>query len=430
MPLGVIESFAGEPLPKEPYLIEPLPGITLNPIQSLSLRTFYFGSDPGDTQYCLENSEGDCLDEGPNVFVDLGGGVRIGSRLSLHYKVQAKDHQLRTKQAMVKLRTGIVSWEFGKDSIWMGPGYHGALLLSNHAEGFLLFKLETEDPFRLPWILSKMGDFNYLFFHGWLEDFRLMGHRLSWWPVSFLEIGANQTVIYESEKRFKVWELPKVFFNSEENIGLSTSRFNNDQRASLDMAVHLPFLRDVISLKTGKLYTEYGAEDLRAFWQKEDAFCPPVGFCFLGKGVIGGVFLTTGSTDFRAEYAQNSRGRFTHWYNRIPFVNDGVLMGHHMGRDADDLFVEIGHRWQQWMVQLSYDKERHGVSTFPENPEVRDQFAIKSSYLLGHFSLSGHLVYNRYKNTDLDPDPIGIDIEEEGSRRDEYAVGVGLSIIP
>jgi hypothetical protein len=402
--------------------IEILPGLIMEPALELEGRYFYYGSVPDASGYCLENSEGDCLTEGLSAFADLSAGGILGRRLTLGYTGQLSDQQHRTKRAFVLLQTGIVSWKFGKDSLWIGHGTHGSFLLSSHAEGFLMAKIETEEPFRLPGVLSKAGGFRYLLFHGWMDDFRLFGHRAEYWPVPVLQVGGNQTIFYE--ERFKATEFHRILSAAEENV---PGRYDNDQRASVDMALYLPFLAQISPIIDGKLYAELAGEDLIAFWQKEDrGFVQPFGFNFLSKGAMGGLLLTTGATDFRLEYSQNYRGG-DEWYQKFPFGHEGVPMGHHMGPEADDLFIEIGQALGPFVVRVAYDRERHGIHNNPDRPEVRDQFILVPSYTFRRIQFFANLIYAHYRNVDTNPDPFVIEIDP-GTDRDEYTIGLGVAV--
>lgn len=418
-----------------PAAIELPHGIRIEPVLTAQVRSYYYGSEPIRASYCLENSEGDCLKEGENLFLDVVSTFTVNRRLVLQYDGQVpqtftdgnSDSNYRTKKAFAKLRTGIVSWEFGKDSVWIGNGYHGSFLLSNNAEGYLLFKIKTEEPFRLPWVFSKIGAFNYLLFHGWMEDGRLFGHRLEYQPFFPVTIGLSQTVYYVN--RFQFYEFPRILSARDEN---TPGRFDNDQRASMDLAIDLSFLRRFSPFIGGKLYGEQAGEDLRAFWQRNQNDSPlwPLGFKLLDLGNMAGLFLTTGWTDFRFEYSENYSGEGT-WYEKYPFTNHGVLLGHHMGSDADDLFFEIAQRWTAWGkegdVRVSYDRERHGIFQYGSDAEVRNQFALIPSVQWGCLRLFAQMIYARYTNVDMNPDPLQFDIVP-GTHRNEYTVGVGVRV--
>ena len=100
-------------------------------------------------------------------------------------------------------------------------------------------------------------------------------------------------------------------------------------------------------------------------------------------------------------------------------------MGHHRGRDADDFFFSITKRWAALSIEWIYDRERHGKKSFPGSPEIQNQFKISPLYQSARFSIFTELVYSRYRNMDIDPDPLTFNINT-GSHRSEVAVGIGI----
>ena len=417
------------------------PSFYLEPLSEVTFRVYTFSTDvPNKKSYCLENMEGNCLDKGLNAFLNVVGGGRLSRNVTFFYEGQIQagkeDTDAILKKAYIKLKTGSLSWELGKDSIWLGHGYHGSLLLSSNAEPFLLFKVTTEEPFRLPFFLKRLGEFQYTMFHGWLDNFNMLGQRLAWKPFSLLELGVNQTVTYYKDKGIKVWDWPHVFFSSSENIGgQHANKYNNDQRASLDAALYMPFLNKLPYLKGGKIYAEYGGEDIYAWWQKADpttgghhAWRGPLGFDFLGEGFILGLFLTSGDTDFRYEYAENyeshplffdwykfvgvdypSKGE--QWYRGIPFSYKGALMGHVMGPEAEDNYFEIKKRAGNFVFTAFYDRQRHHIYNkidqyhiYPATPEIRQQKGLDVLYAFKRFEIDATVIYNTYKNVNSNPD--------------------------
>jgi hypothetical protein len=358
------------------------------------------------------------------------------------------DIVLKIRRVYSKYKLGPLEFEVGKDSLWLGHGVHGSLLLSNHAEPFPLAKLTT-DQFRLPSFLRYLGEFKYMLFHGWLEDFNVLGHRFGWKPFSLLEFGFNQTPVYLHGKDYTIWDIPNIFFSSEENTGINP-RFNNDQRASMDVALYLPFLNRLPLLEGGKVYAEYGGEDSIAWWQEEDEWVGPIGFEFLAQGIMLGGLFTTGSTDLRIEYSENYRNypiffnwykehgldhatQGLAWYRNIPFLNNDVLMGHHMGPEADDLFISLKHRFTKFIVSAFYDRERHKFYEYANNfhvvgsttSETRHQYGLNLTYHRKNFVIDGMINYITYSNVDTAPEALTINISE-GQSAQELVTGVGI----
>lgn len=411
----------------------------ISPLSSVSLQMYYYSSNYPRMRYLLHNSDGDFIDQKWTPFLNVSGNAKFFSYFNFGYKIQGSEHnRFLVKHAAMEFKTDAISFMVGKNSVWLGHGYHGSLLLSNNAEPFKLIKFQTEQPFRIPYI----GRFNYLIFNGWTQNFKILAQRFTYFPVSWLELGLNQTVIYQ--RNYKLWEFFKILSASQENL---SGHYNNDQRASMDIALHMPFLKNFPPLKNGKIYFEYAGEDIYAWWQPEDGkWLGPIGIDFFDTGITMGILLETENSQMRAEYSQNYSVKTIFydiysvisnntlyskkWYTTIPFVSYGAVMGHHMGVEADDLYFELKHRWDKNSIKLFFDKERHGLASgfgslwnVNNNPELMYQYGIEYFRLFNSFSVNIIFMYNHYQNTDLYPKILEV-IPSKGRRSDEYIGGV------
>ncbi len=426
----------------------------VKPVSKITLRGYYYSGYSQEPFYCFENTEGRCLDKQYDQYTTVEGYGHIEKTFFAYYRTEVnEDGRLVLKKGYGLLRAGIWSFEAGKDTVWIGPGYHGSFLLSNNAEGFLLARIRTEDPFRLPWCLSKIGEFKYDIFRGWSDNSTLLGQRLSWRPVPLLEIGANQVVYIARGKNYSVYQYPHVFFSAQENSGFQTNPYDNDQKASIDVALDMPFLSTISPFVNGRIYYEYAGNDSYAAWQEEDKtqfrkeptwkrIRWPFSFDFLGIAWMSGLFLTTGDLDFRFEYAQNYRSyplfydlyheygadrRQGAWYSNLN-VRKGLIMGHEMGNDAEDLFYQIVVRRLPLVVQINYDRQKHWLPdrwTGDHPYETRYQYGLRPSYQFKAFTLFADLIYNDYHNVNFSTDPTRYDIHE-GTRRNELIAGLGV----
>lgn len=428
----------------------------IKPISRLTLQDFYY-SDHADRPYCFENSEGRCLDKQNNFFTTVEGNGQYKNTFYVYYKSELnEDGQIRLKKGYGLVKMGIWSFEAGKDTLWIGPGYHNSFLLSNNAEGINLFRLKTDEPFRLPWIFSHVGEFKYDIFRGFADNFSILGHTLSWRPVSLLEIGANQVVYIPPDKHYSIAQYPHIFFSNDENIGNPqvANQYNNDQKVSLDIALDMPFLSKVSPFVNGRIYAEYGGNDSYALWQHEDTanmrkeplrkkLIWPFQFDFLNIAWLTGIFLTTGDVDFRFEYAQDYASyplfydwyaefgtqyrRHGYWYSDLN-TNYGTITGAEMGNDSDDYYYEITIRHKPGSLKIYYDQERHGLSASVSNPpEQRYEYGLRPAYQIKNYTLFADFIYNHYKNVNYSTSPVQYDIRS-GTELDEFIAGLGVEI--
>lgn len=415
----------------------------INPVSQVSFRTYYLPANHAFANYHLFNSDGEFFNKGMISFLQIKGDASVIDRFFFRYRLQLKNLEwINFQRLNFSYRNNSISFLAGLDSIWLGHGYHGSLLMSNNAAPCRVVKFQTEKPFRIPYI----GRFSYLIFNSWAENFKVLGQRIGYYPVPWLEFGINQTVVYT--RNYKFWEFFKVISASQENL---PGYYNNDQRASLDVALHLPFLKKISPIVNGKIYFEYAGEDIYAWWQPEDGkWLGPLGIEFFDPGITTGFWLETKNSSLRGEYSQNysiknifysvhterfkSYQLYTKkWYRTIPFLNYGSIMGHHMGPEADDLYLELQHRVSFGGVKLFYHKERHGlasgygtvysVSHYPEKfIQVGGEFNYRWSNLNTFFLV----MKNYYKNIDRDPDALEI-VSQRGSYAQSLILGLTLS---
>jgi hypothetical protein len=428
------------------------------PVNQISLRSYYLSTNHPFAKYILFNSDGDFIKRDISTFVDMDGGADALNNFQFRYKIQMNNvEKVSLKRLYFKYRTDAISLTLGVDTVWMGHGYHGSLLHSTNATPYALLKFRTEKSFRIPYI----GKFDYMIFHGWPKKFKILGQRLSWKPIDILEFGVNQTVVYNHN--YKIWEYFKVMTATDENV--PGSKYDNDQRGSLDIALYMPFLKYIPMLENGKIYFEYAGEDIIAVWQKKTPITKfdgiwygPFGFDFLDIGNTFGLFLAAKQTSLRIEYSRNyisyplffdvygkkygGNYRPTRKWYKLPrnvgFTNDGIVMGHHMGPMADDLYFEITHKFNEIKLKLFYDKERHGLVIAPTqyiqiqvdpNPEIVEQYGMELNYRFLKYNFSSTFLLNNYRNVDYNPDPLyGVDIRV-GSKAKDYIVGLTVSYL-
>lgn len=418
-----------------------IPWLDVDIIDRITLRYYYLDSDYPSFRYPLENSYGDRIKQGITPFLNIEGKATAFDRLSLYYNFQADlTDRIELNRASISYRYGPVAFEAARGTVWMGHGYYGSLLLSNNADAFSLVRIGIEEPVEVPYI----GSIQYMLFNGWPKNFNIVGHRLTWFPLPWIELGGNKTVIYTQGE--KLYNAPFRLF--KDTAGAGTDHFR-DARASLDIAVHLPFLREYLyPLVDGKIYFEYGGEDIHSFWTSNNGnWLGPLGFDFVGAGTIAGIWLSTERDEIRVEYAQNYRniGLFSRYagragwgefsipwygiYDKMHFVNNGNIMGHHMGSQADIAFFEYTRSFDSGHFTLRYSNRRRGLiehqlpRELSEHPEVKSQYGIEVSRSVWLFDVTALFLWNRYENVDRDRSPLMVN-PIPGRDAEEYIFGI------
>ena len=255
--------------------------------------------------------------------------------------------------------------EVGRDSQWWGPGYNGAILLSNNQDPFTMIKLTNDRPAVLPWIFRYLGLTKFTAFVTKLGSDAtpprpyLWGLRVEFKPSPYFEFGASRLAQLGGEGRpagLQMWL--DSFTGSGENGQNGSADDPGKQEAGFDGKVTFPF-----SVQPVQMYFEAdGTDECGGFpcrWAKL-------------VGVYLPRILSYDRVDFRAEYADNhvsGRPVPNVWYDRGEYnfvysTDKDLIIGDHMGTDSDDLFLQADYFIPKLggRVYLSYDRERHNLS--------------------------------------------------------------------
>lgn len=277
------------------------------------------------------------------------GGIRAGGFLRASpaewIGVQARGDRLeradedpisRLEETSVRVGIPQATLEAGRFSLWWGPGRHGALLFTTNAEPLKGVRIRNPRPIAPGWRLRPLGLFQYDLFLARLEkgrpvpDSLLSGVRLAVKPKPWLEIGVSRVMHFGGEGRKENLSTFFDIFRGKSETPGNTPEGNS--LASFDAKFNFSFRR-----QPTVLYLEGGGED-----QSGSGF--PSRWAWMG-----GIFLPSigavKKADIRIEFADNidfSPGQRGVWYQHGAYPHNyrGRILGHHMGTDARDLFIE------------------------------------------------------------------------------------------
>jgi len=345
-----------------------------------------------------ENHEGDFYRDGPNGQLELNSWMTLGRHLAAEIKPSVTSREggtfLVLKKADVKLTVSNLEIEVGRDSVWWGPGDHGALLVSDNAQPFNFFKLCSAEAFRVPWPLSYLGLWKVTLFLARLEkdrDFpypKLLGLHFELKPASFIEFGATRVTLFGGQGRpaLSLKDFFEIYFGKPNQSG----RHQVEGIASADLRIRIPRFDPVLTPM--ELYAEVGGVD-------------EAGYHFTKDGYVMGMYLPDllhlGTTDFRAEYANDHVADDPNvWYSGDFYTSGyryhGQIIGHHMGTDSADLFFRLTHLLNPRLRGgLQWEEERHGLSSQPPRPKFRRISTDLVYRLLASWQLSGRYEYER-----------------------------------
>lgn len=367
----------------------------IKPLDTLYGRYIYLDSGGQELNY---NNDGDLYNKGSNLragFTSRADLRWLSLYLNPEFRYSEKDSDLVAKRVYGILNFLGLEIIAGKDSQWWGPGYHGAILLSNNAEPFTMLRITNPQPVILPSLFKYLGPFRFNFFVTKLEKERtvpepyLWGMRLNFKPFPYLEIGLERTALLGGKGRseaLKAWL--KSFTGSGENIsGVEAG----DQRAGVDIKLTLPFKGQPL-----QIYGEANGED-------------EAGGLPYKWAMLAGIYLPRLAglerLSLRAEYANTHvSGAPNVWYTHHiygTYTYKGMIIGHHIGTDSEDIFLEVSYYMPKGNSNLSmfYDREVHNLSGTIR--EKKDEFGIRlESNLTRNFKAGISYQYGNIKNAE------------------------------
>ncbi len=302
-----------------------------------------------------------------------------------------------------KVMTGPFEIEAGKDSLWWGPGRGGSLLMSNNAEPFTMVKVSNPQPLLLPWVFRILGPFKGQWFLTQLEEDRhipkakLSGVRLNIKPFPLLEFGASRVVMFGGEgvPNVDLLDYAKMFLATNEQA-------ENNQIAGFDASVLLPLNRIPfgrnLPLRSIRFYGDAAGED--------EAGALPSLWGWLG-GVQFNDLFKTGRTDLRIEYADNHAPHepdvfYNHSLYRSGYTYEDRIIGHHMGTDSRDVFMQLSHYLSDSLIlDLIYNRQTHDLSA-KTHPELHIYACGLTFFGPGNWRVVGNYRYENGEGADME----------------------------
>ena len=267
-----------------------------------------------------------------------------------------RSNTLALQKGYVKLGGGGIELEVGRDENWFGPGYRGALTLTDNAKNFDLVKLSSPEPLDVKWVKKYLGDFKYSIIFSRFDETGsgatlrrpyFIGIKLALKPKPWLEIGGN-FVRQEGGPGFSgSTSIQDLIFGG----GYSNK---SNTIAGIDLRFTIPWLRNT------EVYGEYAGEDSAGFWPIVESY-------------VAGFYIPrltdSGKDDLRFEFFYGNPMLYTDF--KFPL---GVRLSQYdtsafPGGSALEFFTRYSH-WFSVRNNLAleyYHTERGNVGRVPVN---------------------------------------------------------------
>jgi hypothetical protein len=253
----------------------------------------------------------------------------------------------------------------GRQSIFWGPGYGGSLIVSDNSPAFDMVLLKARfgqvKAIAFSAMLDKMwsehGDPPYRY----LANRYLSGHRIDWIVSDRIELGLSELILYGGEAR----GMELQYINPLLPYYANQWNSNRDDNilVSADFAV-----RPMDKLK---LYGQFLIDDFNYTDHDPNAL-----------GYIAGLYLSDlldiSGTDLRAEYTRIDTWTYTHLETENQFTHYGWVIGHRLGPDVDQLFLELCRMVNvDARLKLTYAFRREGSRTVADRFRGEDYKRMK-----------------------------------------------------
>lgn len=231
---------------------------------------------------------------------------------------------------------------FGHDNLHWGPGRHGALLVSEYPLPMNMLKLQAQYyPINFQSITARLGSN--------IDKKYLSGHRLELNLWDKLRLGIAETVVYGH--RFEtVYLNPVQIYTTTEFVFPEAIGENDNVLISGDL--------DLVPLRNLELYGEVMIDDYRPFSYSPKNWGNKFGLLFGGYWVDP---FWIPDTDLRLEYTFVNQYAYTHATKINAYTHFNSPIGHQIGTDADDLWLNLKHWFTaNFAASLTYERQRHG----------------------------------------------------------------------
>ncbi|MBU5613395.1 capsule assembly Wzi family protein [Geomonas azotofigens] len=281
----------------------------------------------------FENNDGAVYRAGSNVDLRASGALYFSSYASalvepmLLWSEDADEARLRLNRGYVKLGGKGLELEVGRDENWLGPGYRGAITLTNNARNFDLVKLSSPELVKTKYLWDLKYSLIFSRFEKTVTDgaerqpFFFAG-KLAMKPLDHLEFGINLG------RQVGGPGVNNSLGDIVRGIVGGTSDDNSNTVAGFDLRLRLPWLRNT------ELYGELSGEDSASFWPIVESY-------------VAGFYIPrlsdSGQDDLRFEYFRGNRILYTNGTFREGYLRYNMPVGHSQGGANQDFFLRYSH---------------------------------------------------------------------------------------
>jgi len=267
----------------------------------------------------------------------------------------------------------------GKDKLYWGPGRHGALLVSDNPLPMNMVKLIAQYPSG-PFQLQKGPHIKFHAFTGALGSGisrkYMSGHRVEMNVRDRINLGIAETIVFAN--RFETIYLNPLQIYTVTELPVKVIRGEGKESPdnvliSGDFELLLKNLSVYGELMIDDFQPNYGWRSYRHWGSK--------------FGLLFGLYyinpFSFPDSEFRLEYAFINQYAYTH-DNNTNYTSFDSVIGHWIGSDADDLWVNFKHWFTgDFHTSVSFELKRHGEGNVNKPHPLDAPFEEEWEFLSG-----------------------------------------------
>ena len=267
-------------------------------------------------------------------------------------KIRQLEGDLKNRTAVngyMKFKLPWFELQLGQETLQWGPGYHDTLLISKNPLAMDMIKLQaTYEPITFTAFSGVLEDMSPD-----INDKYISGHRIEGYFWNRFGFGVSEVIVYGNRFEAGYLNPVNIYLINEQPISRADGRVpgsGDNVLVSVDMR-----LRPIDNFEIyGELMVDDG-NPAANFKHWDTKF-----------GILGGIYLTDplgiADTDFHAEYAFINQYAYTHVNPVNVYKHFTTPIGHKIGSDADNLWLELRRRWTDRLETVfGYELERYGT---------------------------------------------------------------------
>jgi hypothetical protein len=259
----------------------------------------------------------------------------------------------------VGVRLGNFDLNFGKQSLWWGPGTMGGMLMSDNSDPVPMLKVNQVEPIVLPGFLEYLGPVRVQAFLGRLAGDHfpprpyIHGEKILLKPTRNLEIGFSRTTeAFGQGIPMTFGNLFATYFSVSDVFGnINPQDFPGKRQGGLDFSYRLPHLRKWVTLYSDN----FSADDVNPLVNPSRAMYNP--------GIYLSQIPRLRKFDFRFELANTHHHEeaYTSFFYKDAYMNKGFLLGDAVGRRGSG-FAASSTWWLSPRKRVQAAWYQHSVS--------------------------------------------------------------------